>query len=297
MANKDNASWDGTTRGSLWGYRFFIQLIKLAGVSTAYGFAGIIIVYYILFTPRTSSVIYRYFRHRHKFSRWKSARLTYRNYYRFAQVLIDKIAILAGFAKSFTYQFDNYDDLSQVFNNKDGCVFISAHVGNWDVAGQFFGDYGSRINIVMLDAEHGRIKQLLDATMGDKNYRVIALQDDMSHVFEIGKALVNREYICFQGDRYVDKDATLSRKLLGAPALFPVGPFQIAAQSQMPVIFFFAMREPRRCYRFYFFKATVDPLTSKTEKIDSLATQYVQVLEQILRRYPEQWFNYYEFWQ
>lgn len=263
----------------------------------AYGFAALIVVYYIVFAPRSSRAIYFYFRRRHHLDKWKAATMTYRNFYRFAQVLIDKIAIPAKLAKGFTYHFDDgYDDLLRLLDGSTGCILMSAHAGNWDIAGEFFGDYGQRLNIVMLDAEHRRIKRLLDATTGNKNYRIIALRDDMSHVFEIGKALINKEYVCFQSDRYLPGSQTLTRMLLGAPAQFPAGPFQTAARNHTPVVFFFAMRERGRRYRFCFHTAKIDQTLPKKELSDSLATQYVHALEKILCRYPEQWFNYYDFW-
>jgi predicted LPLAT superfamily acyltransferase len=281
----------------VWGYRFFIKTVRLFGVSAAYGLARVVVVYYILFTPRTVSVIYRYFRTRHCFGRWKSLAMVYRNYYRFAQVLIDKIALPAGFAKGFSFRFDHSGDLPQILDSRQGCIFITAHVGNWEVAGQFFGNHRPRLNIVMLDAERRQIKNLLDALADERNYRIIPLQNDMSHVFEIGKAMVDREYVCFQGDRYLEGSPTLSKTLLGAQALFPAGPFRIAAKSHAPVVFFFAMREPQKSYRFYFHAATVDPEAARDAAGGSIAAQYVRVLEGILRRYPEQWFNYYDFWQ
>jgi predicted LPLAT superfamily acyltransferase len=289
--------WDGTTKGSLWGYRFFVRTIRLFGVSTAYGFAAFIIIYYIIFVPESSRAIYHYFRRNHRFGRWKSAVMTYRNYYRFAQTLIDKIAIPSKIARDFTYSFDdNYNNLLSILDGSKGCILMSAHAGNWDIAGKFFGDYGSRLNIVMLDAENRRIKKLLDATTGDRNFKTIAMRDDMSHVFEIGKALVNGEYVCFQSDRYMHGAPTLTLSLLGAPARFPAGPFQTAARSRTPVVFFFAMREHGRRYSFYFHPAKIDLSLSKKELADAIAAQYVRVLEEILRKYPEQWFNFYEFW-
>ena len=291
-------SWDGTTKGGFWGYLFFIHTIKLFGVSVAYGFAVFVVVYYIIFAPQSSRAIYQYFRRRHHSGRCKSALMTYINFYRFAQILIDKIAIPAKLDKGFTYTFDDgYTDLLRILDGSTGCILMSAHVGNWDISSEFFGHYGAQLHVVMLDAEHHRIKQLLDATTGDKNYRIIALRDDMSHVFEIGKALVNKEYVCFQSDRYLPNAPTLTRSLLGEPAKFPEGPFQIAARSHTPVVFFFAMRERGKRYRFCFHTAKMDTTLPKKELSDLMVTQYVQVLEEILNRYPEQWFNYYDFWK
>jgi predicted LPLAT superfamily acyltransferase len=224
--------------------------------------------------------------------------MTYCNFYRFAQILIDRVAIPAKLAEGFTYRFDDgYTGLLRILDGSAGCILMSAHVGNWDIAGEFFGNYGPRLNVVMLDAEHRRIKGLLDAVTGNKNYKVIAIRDDMSHVFEIGAALVNKEYVCFQGDRYLPGAPTVTRPLLGAPAQFPAGPFQTAARSHTPVVFFFAVRERGRCYRFCFHPAQIDPALSKKDLSASLATQYVQALEEILHRYPGQWFNFYDFWK
>ncbi|MDR2038302.1 MAG: lysophospholipid acyltransferase family protein [Bacteroidales bacterium] len=294
--HRSKKDWDGVTKGSLWGHRFFIWLIKRSGLSFAYGFAGVVIGYYIIFSPRTSSMIYRYFRKRHLFSRWKSMRMTYRNYHCFAKILIDKTAIPTGMGNKFSYQFENHDEVTHLLGQKQGCIFISAHVGNWDVAGHLFGKHNTHVNIVMLDAEHQRIKKYLESVTGEKSYKIIALKDDMSHTFEIGKALINKEYICFQGDRHMKGTTTLNRTFLGAPASFPAGPFQIAAHAQVPVVFFFAVRKPGRTYRFCFYIAHVDQNMTKREITESLASQYVCSLEQVLRRYPEQWFNYYEFW-
>ena len=66
---------------------------------------------------------------------------------------------------------------------------------------------------------------------------------------------------------------------------------------KVPVVFYFAMREPGRTYRFHFFVA--EPVTrSKENKAETaLLEQYTATLEHILKRYPEQWFNYYSFWK
>ena len=39
---------------------------------------------------------------------------------------------------------------------------IGAHVGNWEIGAPFFDEYGKKINIVMFDAEHKRIKEILE---------------------------------------------------------------------------------------------------------------------------------------
>ena len=53
------------------------------------------------------------------------------------------------------------------------------------------------------------------------------------------------------------------------------------------------MREKGRRYRFYF-KVIEAQTQIDTAKVCQL---YVQALEEIVSRYPDQWFNFYKFWQ
>jgi predicted LPLAT superfamily acyltransferase len=293
-------SWKGKSRGGVSGYKFFIFILKYLGISFAYFFLCFVIVYFVIFSPKATKAIFMYFRKIHNFSFGKSIVKLFQNYYVFGQTLIDKIAILGGFEKEFTYSFDNYDDLLKILDSNTGCLLISAHVGNWEIAGQFFGNYGNRLNIFMLEAEHERIKNLLSGILGDKNYNIIGLKEDLSHIIKINNALSNNEYICFQGDRYVNLDHTMKAEFMGKEVLFPDGPFKIAARYNVPVVFFFAMKDSSRNYSFNFFpaeSAKPDVSRTKQEKATALLNEYVSVLEFVVKKYPEQWFNYYNFWE
>ena len=66
---------------------------------------------------------------------------------------------------------------------------------------------------------------------------------------------------------------------------------------KVPVVFYFAMREPGRTYRFHFIVAKLVVRNKDKKAETALLEQYTVALEQILKRYPEQWFNYYPFWE
>lgn len=175
---------------------------------------------------------------------------------------------------------------------------IGAHVGNWEIGVPFFDDYGKKINIVMYDAEHRRIKEILEKNGQDKEFKIIPVnEDNLTHVFRITEAINQKEYVCFQGDRYLNKEKLLTGILLGQKAPFPAGPFLLASRMKVPVVFYFAMREPGRTYRFHFIIAEPVVRTKEKKAEMALLEQYTVALEQILKRYPEQWFNYYPFWE
>ena len=90
----------------------------------------------------------------------------------------------------------------------------------------------------------------------------------------------------------IGKENTFERELLGAPALLPNGPFKIAAKCRVPVVFYYAMREKGRTYRFIF----EEPKCEERISAEELASQYAASLERIVEKYPRQWFNFYDFW-
>ena len=157
--------------------------------------------------------------------------------------------------------------------------------------------FRKKINIVMFDAEHERIKEILEKNASTRDYKIIPVNEDsLTHVFRITEALDRREYVCFQGDRYLNKEKLLTTSFMGKEAKFPMGPFLLASKLKVPVVFYFAMREAQRTYRFHFFIAETVVRTKEKRAEQALLEQYTQTLEKIVRQYPEQWFNYYPFW-
>ena len=69
--------------------------------------------------------------------------------------------------KAFTYTFNNEKVLREMSNNQKGGILISAHLGNWENAGNLIHQrITSTINIVMLDAEVKKIKSFLELKTG-----------------------------------------------------------------------------------------------------------------------------------
>lgn len=105
----------------------------------------------------------------------------------------------------------------------------------------------------MFDAEHERIKEILEKNASTRDYKIIPVnEDNLTHVFRITEALERKEYVCFQGDRYLNKEKLLSSPFMGKEAEFPMGPFLLASKMRVPVVFYFAMREAKKKLSFPF---------------------------------------------
>lgn len=287
--------WQGKSKGTVLGYRIFVFLIKHLGLYAAYILLIFVAFYYFLTEWRSNGYLYAYFRQRQGYSRARSVISLYKNYFVFGQTIIDKIAILSGLEDRFTFEFDGVEHLTQLLAKRKCGVLISAHIGNFEIAEPFFRkvDLELQISTVTTDMERSVIKDYIDSisTQHPTN-QFIYIKDDMSHIFEIHQALNRDEVICFTGDRYFEGSKSLRAPFLGKEAQFPAGPFLIASRLEAPVIFVYVMKERHLHYHLYARVAEV-----KRRDAQGLLNAYIDHTEQMLQRYPLQWFNYFDFWQ
>jgi len=286
------STWEGKSRGNVLGYRIFAFLLKNFGLSPAYLLLRFVAFYFFLSSPSAFRANYYYFRKILGYGTLKSIIGIYKNFYVFGQTIIDKVVLFAGFPNRFTYHFDGRENLVKIAADKQGGILISGHVGNWDIAGHFLREIDAVINIVMFDAEREKIKEYLDKMEVRKTIRIITVKEDMSHLFEISRAIADKELVCMHGDRFVKGSKTVTCDFFGKPAEFPKGPFQLATRMKVPYIFVFGLKETKTHYHLY-----ATPGKINQGGIDAMVKEYAETLEKMILKYPYQWFNFYQFWK
>jgi len=288
------SQWDGKSKGKVSGYKIFLFFIQKVGIRSAYGLLFFVAFYYLLFSGKGTRAIHYYFHKRLGFGKLNSYVKVYKNYYSFGKTIIDKFAIASGMRGKFTYNFEGEHNLENILKEKKGGILISAHVGNFEIAEFFFSrvdEFSTQINLVTTDGEHQAIKSYLESVSLKTSMKFIIVKEDMSHVFEINNALQRNELICFTGDRYFEGSKTLSEELFGKTTNFPAGAFLIGSRLKVPVIFLYIMKETNKHYHFY-----AEQAVFKNRDAQDLLKQYTLSIERILKKYPYQWFNYFDFW-
>lgn len=287
--------WEGKSKGTVLGYRIFVFLMKHLGIRAAYTLLVFVAFYYFLCEWSTNGCMYYYFRHRLGYAPLKAVRSVYESYFSFGQTIIDKIAILAGLEDKFTYEFDGIEYLQALLQAQQGGILISAHIGNFEIAEPFFKKIDLQLQIctVVSDRERSAIKDYLQSISQCRpSQQFIYVQEDMSHIFEINEALQQRKVLCFTGDRYMAGARVLEGSLLGQKAKFPAGPFLIASRHKVPVLWVYVMKERGLHYHLYARVAQ-----TKDRDTQSVLDAYTQQMELMLKKYPLQWFNYFQFWE
>ncbi len=291
------SQWTGKSKGNKTGYGIFISVLRRLGVVPAYVLLFFVAGYYFLFSWKSSKAIWYYLRQRQRFSILKSIALLYKNYYYFGQALLDRIVIMTGIKNQFTFNFDDEVHFNEMIAQGKGGLLLSGHLGNWEIAGHMLKKrFTTPINIVMYDNEKEQLKQYLESETGQRNAKIIVIKDSLSHIYEITEALSKNEFVCMHADRFLPGNKTLDARFMGKTATFPAGPYVLASKLEVPVSFVFAMKKTYHHYHFYASAGCIYRGVPDHNHASDVLNDFVAAMEAIVRQYPEQWYNYYPFW-
>ena len=288
--------WAGTTYGNAWMHKWLIRMLRHIDVRILYLFVAIFVIPVCLVLNPSRGIAYRYFRQRIGYGRLKSAWKTYVNHCLFGQVVVDKFAMYAG--KQFDVEIENYNEFTTRASRKEeGFVQLSAHIGSYEIAGYTLAVEGKSFNALVFAGEKASVMQNRDKMFAGTNIKMIAIQQDMSHLFEIDKALTDGGIVSMPADRINGSQKCIEHVFLGAKAKFPLGPFSVATMRGLDVLAVNVMKDSLLGYKIYVTPLAYDKEASRQEQIRQLSSAYVAELEKRVRQYPTQWYNYFEFWQ
>lgn len=288
-------NWAGTTYGNEWMHKWLIRLLRYIDVRLLYLFAAVFIIPVCLLLSPSRGIAYRFFRQRFGYGRLKSAWKTYVNHCLFAGAVIDKFAMYAG--KKFDIEIEGGDHFRDLAERQEGFVLLSAHIGNYEIAGYTLVCQNKRINALVYAGEKASVMKNRDRMFAATNTRMIAISQDMSHLFEIDKALADGEIVSMPADRSGGSQKYILHDFLGAKARFPFGPFSASRVHLLNVLAVNVMKTSLRRYKIYVTPLPYDRSATREEQIRQLSSAYVAELERRVRQYPTQWYNYFEFWE
>ena len=295
MNDELKEQWAGTTYGNAWMHKWLIRLLRHIDVRVLYGFVAVFVIPICLVLNPSRGIAYRYFRRRIGYGRLKSAWKTYVNHCLFGQVVIDKFAMYAG--KKFNIEIEGGDHFLDLATQQEGFVQLSAHIGNYEIAGYTLVSKSKRFNALVFAGEKASVMQNRDKMFADTNIHMIAISPDMSHLFEIDKALEDGEIVSMPADRILGSQKDTEHEFLGAKARFPLGPFSVATMRGLNVLAVNVMKTSLRGYKIFVAPLQYDKAAARQEQIRQLSQAYVSELERRVRQYPTQWYNYFEYWE
>ena len=290
----EERKWEGTTYGNGLMHKWLIALLRVIDIRIIYIFTYVFVIPPCLFRPGFK-YIYRYFRERWGFGSAKAFIKTYQNHCMFSQVVIDRFAMYSG--KHFQFDIDGHEFFEELANKSDAFILFSSHVGNYEIAGYTLVSEKKPFNALVFWGEKQSVMENRSNMFSDKNIHMISIKEDMSHLFSINNALQQGEIVSMPVDRIFGSKKFVRETLLGAEIKLPLGPFSVATMRGVDVLAVNVMKYSTKVYKVHVTPLSYDKQETRSKQIEQLAHNYITELERILRLYPTQWYNYFDFWK
>jgi predicted LPLAT superfamily acyltransferase len=286
-------------RGTVWGIAAVFWLARASGRRAARGLVALVALYYMLVDGRARAASRRW---------WEvveGGRPSFRricgHVLRFAHVAVDRIFILGGRSDLFTITRDGQHHLARLERERRGAILLGAHLGSFEAMRLGAKEDRLSINVVGNFSNARMINEVLDRVSEDNRAQVIhAEPGDVSFMFHIQERLAAGEMVAILGDRVAGAQPSVTVEFFGRPARFPTGPFQLAALLKCPIYLTFGIfREPNR------YELSCEPFAERVElpregrqaALEALVQRYARALEEKARAAPDNWFNFYDFWE
>jgi predicted LPLAT superfamily acyltransferase len=289
--------WDGQFKGSILGTRIFFSMISLCGVVPAYVLLAPVSLYY---AAREKASVRAVKELRRRLGLPAGFFHCWRHFYSFGMNILDRYAFLARRRPPFRFSSVNEEFISSALSGGKGVILLSAHVGNWEIAGNLLSDrIGRPVSYTMVDAEKPEVRRIFGKAFENRRISVIRVSPEggMEAMVDILNALRRNEVVCMHGDRMFGKKGQRV-PFLGDPVEFPIGPFAIAAATGAPIVPIFAYK---RGFKHYLFRA-FDPIAvqrpgdDRTTQITEGLKKFVHSIECVVKENPYEWFNFFDFW-
>ena len=282
------------------GHWFFYLALRLFGHLGGIALLVPVVFTYVLFSRKIHGIVRPYLIHRFsgagKITCWV---LTFRNIFAFGQVLVergwlgvDKNAALQG-------DFSDYDTLVDLVKRGKGLVLLTSHVGNWQSALAHLGELPVKVHVLMRYDQRAAAKHFFDLQSGQRAFEIIDAEGDFGGMVDALAALKRGEVVTIMGDRYI-KGSSSTIKFLGDEVRLPNGAYMLAASAGAPVAVLLAAKTGRKSYELKLWDQFYPEYQSRDQRdamLRQCSARYMKAVEEYLKLYPFQWYNFYDFWK
>jgi KDO2-lipid IV(A) lauroyltransferase len=188
------------------------------------------------------------------------------------------------------------DKIDACLARGNGLVVWTAHLGNWEFASRLLEMPERRVHVARVVERDQPAEAMLRELMENHLLHAVDLNEGVAASIKLLAALRANEIVAIQGDR-VYQGFSAEVPFFGATASFPLGPFFLAYVSGAPVLPGFVVRDGWLRYRVIMGEPIELPQTGDRDcDLRSGLRPAVRFLEENVRRYYDQWLNFFEFW-
>ena len=224
------------------------------------------------------------------------ARITREVYRHLGTVPLECLHFSGSRAEAFAARVDieGREHAEAVRARGGGALVLMAHIGNWELMGLAAASLWNPLNVVVRPIQNAALDAWWRKSRERMGLHPLPREDAIRDCL---KALKRREVVALILDQNMRRHRGIFVDFFGRPACTTPGLALLACAGKTAVLPVFMIRQPggRHLLRI---EPPLEPPADRSEASIRAATQrYTKVLEEIIRRHPEQWIWIHKRWR
>ena len=284
-------------RGSRTSIRMMAWVAQSLGRPVARTLLYPICVYFLLGSGAARRAIRRF--REQALGRPVSWRDLIRHFHAFSSTILDRVYFLRGRFDLFEIQVHGLDALDRELAKGRGCVLLGSHLGSFEVV-RAVGLSRQHIEIrVLMDEQNAPLIRDVIQELNPAAAETIIQVGGADTMLQVKECLDRGGVVGIMGDRVMQDHQVVVCDFLGREARFPTGAMRLAHVVRAPVVLFFGLYRGGNRYEVYlesFSEAVQLSHEQRATDLKQWTQRYADRLEAFCLRAPDNWFNFYEFW-
>lgn len=171
-----------------------------------------------------------------------------------------------------------------------GVIVITGHFGNWELL-QFVSNvyYDHPVHLIAAAQKHSRVNDFLNSLRSCQGSVVITRSKGMG-LIRVFKALKKKKVAGVLCDQDAGKTGGMILPFLGRKTTIQTGPFELALKTGSPLFPCFLVRANGPEHELFMeHPIWMDPTGNPEEEIKKGAVKFLELLEGMIHRFPDQW--------
>lgn len=306
MSGQKAEHWAGQReRGSFLLMKFTATAARLLGRRALAPLLYAIVLYFFLFGRQARRSIRQY---QANLAAWSGRSelaprfgSVFAQFMAFADALLDKLDVWNGRLGLEQVSLIDPEGLRQQLHvGGRGQLLVTAHLGNLEVC-RALAELGEKVQMnVLVHTKHAAQFNRLLGEAGASHLRLIQVSElDPAVMLQLSERLERGEWLAIAGDRVpLHGGRNVTVDFLGQPAAFPQGPWLLAGLLQCPVNLMHCLKIDGR-YQ-VILESFADAVQWTRRERDAVirgwVQRYAERLGERCLNAPQQWFNFYPFW-
>jgi len=193
-------------------------------------------------------------------------------------------------------EIEGEEYFNEVGGGEKPFLAITAHIGNWELMGAYFAARHISLSVLARPIHNIHVDRLVNRMRKRKGLDVISTQD--SPIREVLEALKGGRCVAFLADQDARR-AGIFIDFFGKPASTFTGPALFSFKTGLPLLPIFDIRTGISTHKVIIFPP-IYPSQDEAEReatIHAITEKYTRILEDIIRRYPGQYFWFHRRWK